>query len=315
VLKIIINNKKAVGVQVKNRHGIHAISAKSEIILCGGAINSPQILMLSGIGSKKLLENVDISCSHDLPGVGQNLQDHLTVNISYKIDRLNTFSELMKPIRMVKNLYQYFFKRTGLLTYPASDIGVFFKTNKGFETPNAQIHFAPGAGKYNKDGAMEPISGITASVCNLRPLSKGHIELNSSNPHEPPNIFANYLSNKSDIQPMIEGIKRVREIFKSPSIQEFNPREMDPSFNHQNDNEIEELIRQECLSVYHPVGTCKMGNEADCVVDQNLKVKGIESLRVADASIFPTIISGNTNATCNAIGAKCAELILGKSKL
>ena len=182
VLKIIINNKKAVGVQIKNRQGINAITAESEIILCGGAINSPQLLMLSGIGPKKVLEKVNISCSHDLPGVGQNLQDHLTVNISYKIDHLDTFSELMKPMRMVKNLYQYFFKRTGLLTYPASDIGVFFKTNQGFESPNAQIHFAPGAGKYNKDGAMEPISGITASVCNLRPLSKGHIELNSSNP-------------------------------------------------------------------------------------------------------------------------------------
>jgi choline dehydrogenase len=113
---------------------------------------------------------------------------------------------------------------------------------------------------------------------------------------------------------MIEGIKKVREIFKSPSIQEFNPKEMDPSLNHQNDNEIEELIKQECLSVYHPVGTCKMGNELDCVVDQNLKVKGIESLRVADASIFPNIISGNTNATCNAVGAKCAELILKKNR-
>ena len=314
VLKIITNNKKAIGVQVKNGSGIHVISAGSEIILSGGAINSPQILMLSGIGSKEHLENVNIPCLHDLPGVGQNLQDHLTVNISYKIDRLDTFSELMKPMQMVKNLYQYFFKRAGLLTYPASDIGVFFKTNQDCETPNAQIHFAPGAGKYNKDGAMEPISGITASVCNLRPLSKGHIELNSSNPSEPPKIFANYLSNKSDIQPMIEGIKKVREIFKSPSIQEFNPKEMDPSLNHQNDSEIEDLIRQECLSVYHPVGTCKMGNELDCVVDQNLKVKGIKSLRVADASIFPNIISGNTNATCNAVGAKCAELILKKNR-
>ena len=315
VLKIIINNKKAIGVQVKNGSGIHVISAGSEIILSGGAINSPQILMLSGIGSKEHLENVNIPCLHDLPGVGQNLQDHLTVNISYKIDRLDTFSELMKPMQMVKNLYQYFFKRAGLLTYPASDIGVFFKTNQGCETPNAQIHFAPGAGKYNKDGAMEPISGITASVCNLRPLSKGHIELNSSNPSEPPKIFANYLSNKSDIQPMIEGIKKVREIFKSPSIQAFNPKEMDPSLNQKNDSEIEDLIRQECLSVYHPVGTCKMGNELDCVVDQNLKVKGIKSLRVADASIFPNIISGNTNATCNAVGAKCAELVLKKIDL
>lgn len=312
VLKIIINNKKAVGVQIQNRNGTNVIAAESEIILCCGAINSPQILMLSGIGSKKMLKKINISCTHDLPGVGQNLQDHLTVNVSYNVDRLDTFCELMKPTKMLKNLYQYFIKRDGLLTYPASDIGVFFKTNEDVDTPNAQIHFAPGAGKYNKDGAMKPISGITASVSNLRPLSKGHIELNSCDPYESPKIFANYLSEKADITTMIEGIKKVREIFKSSSIQAFNPQEIMPSLSHQDDKEIEELIRQECLSVYHPVGTCKMGSEIDCVVDQKLCVKGIESLRVADASIFPTIISGNTNATCNAIGAKCAEFILEK---
>ena len=314
VLKIIINNKKAVGVQVKNRQGINVITAELEIILCGGAINSPQLLMLSGIGPKKVLEKVNIPCSHDLPGVGQNLQDHLTVNISYNIDHLDTFAELMRPIKMLKNLFQYFVKGNGLLTYPASDIGVFFKTNNNVKTPNAQIHFAPGAGKYNKDGAMSPISGITASVCNLRPLSKGYIELNSCDPKEPPKIYANYLSEKSDIKPMIEGIKKVRHIFESASIQKFNPKDMMPSLNHQEDEEIEELIRQECLSVYHPVGTCKMGIDKDCVVDPSLCVIGIKSLRVADASIFPKIISGNTNATCNAVGAKCAELILRKSR-
>ena len=312
VLKIITNNKKAVGVQVKNRRGINVIAAESEIILCGGAINSPQLLMLSGIGSKEMLQKVNIPCTHDLPGVGQNLQDHLTVNISYTLDRLETFGELMRPTRMLKNLYEYFIKGTGLLTYPASDIGVFFKTNQDAKTPNAQIHFAPGAGKYNKDGAMEPVSGITASVCNLRPFSKGHIELRSSNPEESPKIFANYLSDKADITPMIEGIKKVREIFQGPTIKAFNPKEMMPSSGCEDDNQIEELIRQECLSVYHPVGTCKMGSKMDCVVDQKLRVHGIESLRVADASIFPTIISGNTNAACNAIGAKCAEFILEK---
>jgi choline dehydrogenase len=312
VLKIIINNKKAVGVQIKNRSGTNVITAKSEIILCGGAINSPQILMLSGIGSEKVLKKINISCAHDLPGVGQNLQDHLTVNISYNVKGLDTFGELMKPMKMIRNLYQYFIKRDGLLTYPASDIGVFLKTNPIVDTPNAQIHFAPGAGKYNKDGAMKPISGITASVCNLRPLSKGHIELNSCDPYESPKIFANYLSEKADITTMVEAIKKVREIFQSSGIQAFNPQEMIPSLNHQDDEAIEELIRQECLSVYHPVGTCKMGNGIDCVVDEKLCVKGIESLRVADASIFPTIISGNTNATCNAIGAKCAEFILEK---
>ena len=189
---------------------------------------------------------------------------------------------------------------------------MFFKTNEKVETPNAQIHFAPGAGKYNKDGAMKPSSGITASVCNLRPKSRGHLELASSNPSEAPKIYANYLDEKRDMQWMIEGINKTREIFKTTPMQELNAEELQPGIEYTEDAEIEEFIKNESLSVYHPVGTCKMGEGDECVVDNHLKVNGISGLRVADASIFPSIISGNTNATCNVIVAKCADLILQK---
>ena len=312
VEKIIVSNKKAIGVKVKFKNKVHMIGCTSEIVLCGGSINSPQILMLSGIGPKKHLKDHEIPLVQNLPGVGQNLQDHLTVNISYKIHKLKTFSELMKPIGMVKNLFEYFAQQKGLMTYPASDIGVFFKTNNKVETPNAQIHFAPGAGKYNKNGAMKPSSGITASVCNLRPKSRGHLELASSNPAEAPKIFANYLDEKRDIQWMIEGIKKTREIFQTTPMKELNAEELQPGIKYTEDAEIEKFIKNESLSVYHPVGTCKMGEGDECVVDDHLKVNGISGLRVADASIFPSIISGNTNATCNVIGAKCADLILKK---
>ena len=173
VEKIITVNKKAIGVKINNKNGTKVIGCSSEIILSGGSINSPQILMLSGIGPTTHLKDLGIPLIHHLPGVGQNLQDHLTVNISYKIDTLNTFSELMKPLRMIANLFNFYAKHKGLMTYPASDIGVFFKTSNEAKTPNAQIHFAPGAGKYNKNGSMKPSSGITASVCNLRPKSRG----------------------------------------------------------------------------------------------------------------------------------------------
>ncbi len=312
VEKVITSNKKAIGVKVKIKNEVHVIGSTSEIILCGGSINSPQILMLSGIGPKKHLKDHQISVIKDLPGVGQNLQDHLTVNISYKINKLKTFSELMKPLGMVKNLFEFFTQQRGLMTYPASDIGVFFKTNDTVETPNAQIHFAPGAGKYNKNGAMKPSSGITASVCNLRPKSRGHLELASSNPSEAPKIYANYLDDKRDMQWMIEGINKTREIFKTTPMQELNAKELQPGIKYTKNAEIEEFIKNESLSVYHPIGTCKMGEGDECVVDNHLKVKGISGLRVADASIFPSIISGNTNATCNVIGAKCADLILKK---
>ena len=247
-----------------------------------------------------------------MPGVGQNLQDHLTVNISYKIDKLKTFSELMKPLGMIKNLFEFFAQHKGLMTYPASDIGVFFKTNDKVKTPNAQIHFAPGAGKYNKNGAMKPSSGITASVCNLRPKSRGHLELASSNPSDAPKIFANYLEDHEDMQWMIEGVEKTREIFQTAPMKELEAKELQPGIKCINKADIEAFIRNESLSVYHPIGTCKMGETKECVVDDQLKVKGISGLRVADASIFPSIISGNTNATCNVVGAKCADLILNK---
>ena len=159
---------------------------------------------------------------------------------------------------------------------------------------------------------MKPSSGITASVCNLRPKSRGHLELASSNPSEAPKIYANYLDDKRDMQWMIEGIKKTREIFQTTPMQELNAEELQPGIKFTKNAEIEEFIKNESLSVYHPIGTCKMGEGDECVVDNHLKVKGISGLRVADASIFPSIISGNTNATCNVIGAKCADLILKK---
>jgi choline dehydrogenase len=310
VEKIIFSGKKAIGVKIKNAKGFNIIACTSEVILSGGSINSPQILMLSGIGSKAQMERHGISCIKDIPGVGQNLQDHLTVNISCKIKNLDTFSELMTPFKMINNLYEYYFSKNGLMTYPASDIGVFFKTNQNISRPDAQIHFAPGAGKYNKNGAMKPSTGITASVCNLRPKSRGHLELTSSRADDSPKIVANYLSEPEDLKVMIDGVKRTREIFKTNVMKNLSATETLPGKNCITDQDIEEFIRNDALSVYHPVGTCKMGIGPECVVNNDLTVKGLQGLRVADASIFPEIISGNTNATCNVIGAKCADLIL-----
>ena len=159
---------------------------------------------------------------------------------------------------------------------------------------------------------MKPSSGITASVCNLRPKSRGYLTLASSNPADAPKIYANYLDNEEDIQWMIEGVKKTREIFKTSPMQELEAIELQPGSECVEKSEIAEFIKNESLSVYHPVGTCKMGLTKECVVDDQLKVRGISGLRVADASIFPSIISGNTNATCNVVGAKCADLILQK---
>jgi choline dehydrogenase len=159
---------------------------------------------------------------------------------------------------------------------------------------------------------MKPSSGITASVCNLRPKSRGHLELISNRVEDPPKIFANYLSATKDLKVMIDGIKRTREIFRTDVMKDLSAKEILPGEECISDKDLEKFIKNEALSVYHPVGTCKMGTGPECVVDTNLMVKGLQGLRVADASIFPEIISGNTNATCNVIGAKCADLILEK---
>ena len=266
--------------------------------------------MLSGIGPKDHLKNYHIPLIHDLSGVGQNLQDHLTVNVSYKVNVLKTFSELMQPFMMIKNLCEYFLKDTGLMTYPASDIGVFFKTNSNEKTPNAQIHFAPGAGEYKKNGAMRPSSGITASICNLRPVSRGHIELQSSDPDVAPKIYANYLDDEKDIKHMIEGVNKIREVFNTPTMKNLGATEIQPGSIYQTDDEIDSFIRSESLSVYHPVGTCKMGKDNLAVVSDRLKVRGVDALRVVDASIMPRITSGNTNAPTVMIAEQGSRFIL-----
>ena len=185
----------------------------------------------------------------------------------------------------------------------------FLKTDPSLDVPDIQMHFL--SVLLQDHGAKLPESHCFSNhICQLRPESRGYIELQSSDPNIAPKIFANYLTEEKDIKHMIEGVNKIRKVFNTPTMKNLGATEIQPGSIYQTDNEIDEFIRNESLSVYHPIGTCKMGNGAECVVDKHLKVKGIRGLRVADASIFPTIISGNTNATCNVVGAKCADLIL-----
>tara|TARA_B100000029_G_scaffold516236_1_gene627869 strand:+ start:21155 stop:22753 length:1599 start_codon:yes stop_codon:yes gene_type:complete len=309
VKKIILSGNRAIGVDVQINNKSKSYMASNEVILSAGTINSPKILNLSGIGTKEQLKKLNIDTHIHNKNIGQNLQDHLTVNIAYGLDDAKTFTEHMSPAQMLLNLYKYTFYKKGLLTYPAADVGVFFKTDSKLENPDAQIHFAPGAGEYDKSGKMKPRSGITASVCFLRPTSKGHISLRTSNYLDNPIIHYNYLDSDLDKETMIKAFKITRDIFSSKVFNKYNPRHIFPSQHLNSDLEILNFIKETALSVYHPVGTCKMGIDEFSVVDSRLKMYGVQNLRIADASIIPTIISGNTNAICNVIGAKCADLI------
>ena len=284
--------------------------ASGEVILCGGVINSPQLLELSGIGDSELLQTLAIDVAHDLPGVGENLQDHLTINVQQALHGVPTFYEESRPLAMLGNIAKYFTKGTGLLAHPAAQVGVFFRTEESVERPDAQIHFAPAASEPDAKGNLKPIPGTTATVCYLRPESRGSIHIRSKDPEKAPTIRANYLDTDKDRKSIVNAVRKVRDIFLAPSLDKYRGTELRPGPLAQSDEQILDFVRAEAESVYHPVGTCKMGSDKMSVVDERLRVHGIQRLRVADASIMPEIISGNTNAAAIMIAEKCADMLL-----
>ncbi len=308
--RILFQNSRATGVEYHHKDARKQAFAAGEVILCGGVINSPQLLELSGIGQKERLEALGITVRKDLPGVGENLQDHLTINIQQGIDNIPTFYDETRPLALMGNLFKYFTRGKGLLAHAASQVGVFFRTSDEVNTPDAQIHFAPAASEPDKKGNLKPRPGTTATVCHLRPESRGSVHITDTNPTVPPRIIANYLDTESDRKAMIAAFKRTREIFKAPALNKHLSQEFRPGEQVQSDEEILSYIRAEAESVYHPVGTCKMGSDSEAVVDARLRVHGIEGLRVADASIMPTITSGNTHAPAVMIAERCADMLL-----
>ena len=312
--KILMEDGAAVGVtyrlsgkkdtQLVNAH------ASGEVILCGGVINSPQLLELSGIGDKAHLETLGIPLEHHLPGVGENLQDHLTINVIQGLHGVPTFFEESRPLEMIKNVFKYFLKGRGLLAHPAAQVGVFFPIDAKTSRPDAQIHFAPAASEPDAKGNLKPTPGTTATVCYLQPESRGSVHIGSTDPAVAPTIRANYLDTEHDRKSMIAAMRRVREIFLAPALDKHRGSEFKPGPLIQSDEQILDYIRSDAESVYHPVGTCKMGSDKLAVVDERLRVHGVQRLRVADASIMPKIVSGNTNATAIMIAEKCADMLL-----
>ena len=309
VHKIVLNNHKAIGVIYSINGKRHTAMCDAEIILSAGSINTPKILNLSGIGDPDELNKLGIKTNIANKNIGKNLQDHLTVNISATVEGHNTFYEELRGLNVIKHLINYYRNKPSLFSYAAADVGVFFKLDESSQNPDFQIHFAPGAGQYHKDGKMRPISGITASVCQLRPFSRGSVKLQTANYEDDPIIDYGYLNDSRDTKILLKGIKIVRQFFKTTVMNNLNAKEVAPGIDVTNDAELEKFLKATALSVYHPVGTCKMGLDSTSVVDPELRVHGVEGLRVADASILPQLISGNTNAICNVIGIKCADMV------
>ncbi|MFS4581460.1 GMC family oxidoreductase [Phaeobacter sp. C3_T13_0] len=316
VQRVVLDGKRATGVAYKDRAGkTHIIQAKREVILSGGAINSPQILMLSGIGEAEHLAEHGIKVVADLPGVGKNMQDHLQARLVYKCNEPTLNDEISSLLGQAKIGLKYLMFRAGPMTMAASLATGFVKTRPELETPDIQFHVQPLSAENPGKGA-DKFSAFTMSVCQLRPESRGEIRLNSSDPGTYPKIIPNYLSTEVDCQTVVEGVNIARRIarhapLKSKISEEFRPH---ADLDMDDYDATLDWARNNTASIYHPTGTCKMGRSVQAVVDAQLRVHGISGLRVADCSIMPEIVSGNTNAPAILIGEKASQLILHAHK-
>lgn len=309
---VVIDGKRATGVQYRDKSGqTHTLHAKKEIVLCGGAINSPQILMLSGIGEPEQLREHGIEVKADLNGVGKNMQDHLQARLVYKTHEPTLNDEVSSLIGQAKIGLKYMMFREGPMTMAASLATGFLKTRPDLETPDIQFHVQPLSAENPGKGA-DKFSAFTMSVCQLRPESRGEIRLASADGKTYPKIIPNYLSTTTDCQTVVAGVNIARRIARHAPLTskirtEYRP---DPALDIEDYDATLDWARDNTASIYHPTGTCKMGNDAGSVVDARLRVHGIAGLRVADCSIMPEIVSGNTNAPAIMIGEKASDLML-----
>jgi len=311
ISKLIFEDKRVVGVNCIQSYNQpdKTIYANNEVILSAGSISSPQILQLSGIGDAKQLEKLGIDVVHNNPAVGKNLQDHLQVRMVFKTNTRTLNDELNTWWKKALIGLQYFLFRTGPLTLSASQVYVFTNTSLDGSRPNIQFHMQPLSADKPGDG-VHPFSAFTMSICNLRPESRGEVTINSADPTQLPKIIPNYLSTEGDRKIAIDSIKVARKIAEADSLKKHILDEYVPGQSFISDEELLEAAKNNSQSIYHPVGTCKMGDDENSVVDEQLKVHGISGLRVVDASIMPELVSGNTNAPTMMIAEKAAEMIL-----
>jgi choline dehydrogenase len=308
--RILLDGKRAVGVQVRRRGRQETWHAASEVICCGGTINSPQLLMLSGIGDARDLKACGVEVRHDLPGVGRNLQDHLDVCTLMEVTQGRTYD--MGFLRETLVGLQYFLTGGGIGTTNAAEAGGFVKSRHAEDNrPDIQLHFVPALLDDHGRNRL-PGQGMTIHACQLRPHSRGRIRLRDTLPDSPPRIDPNYLSAEGDLQVLRDGLRIAREIFSASAFQPVRGKEIFPGASVKNETEIDAFIRRKAETIYHPAGTCRMGSDEMAVVDDQLRVRGIEGLRVVDASVMPTLVSSNTNAPVVMIAEKTADLIHGK---
>jgi choline dehydrogenase len=308
--RIVFDGRRADAVEYRQAGALKTARARREILVSGGAFNSPQLLQLSGVGPADLLRRHGIEVVLDAPGVGQNLQDHMQVRVVMRCSQRITLNDIVNhPVRKILMGMRYAAFRTGPLTIAAGTSGAFFRTNPRLATPDIQAHFLP----FSTDKMGEKLhsfSGFSASVCQLRPESRGSLRIRSADPAAPPEIRINYLATEVDRAANVEGLKMLRKILQAPALRPYVTEEVDPGAKVVSDEALLSYCRARGSTIYHPTSTCRMGNDALAVVDQRLRLRGIEGLRVVDASVMPDLVSGNTNAAVIMIAEKASDMIL-----
>jgi choline dehydrogenase len=308
--RIRFEGLRAVAVEYSKQGAPRTVRARKEILVSSGAYNSPQLLQLSGVGPADLLQKHGIDVVLDAAGVGHDLQDHMQVRMVMRCSQPITLNDIINnPVRRMLAGARYAAFRKGPLTIAAGTSGAFFKTNPRLATPDIQVHFLP----FSTDKMGEKLhsfSGFSASVCQMRPESRGSLRIRSADPSVPPEIRINYLATETDRTANVEGLKILRKILQAPALRPFVTEEVEPGVKVVTDEALLSYCRQRGSTIYHPTSTCRMGSDSLAVVDQRLRVRGIEGLRVVDGSIMPDLVSGNTNAAIIMIAEKASEMIL-----
>ena len=316
VTRVLFDGKRAVGVEYSQDGKLHRVNAAREVILSGGAINSPQTLLLSGVGPAEELKKLGIPVVHDLPGVGQNLQDHIEAYVQVSCKKPITLYSAQNPLAMLKIGVQWLLTGTGLGATNHFESGGFIRSEAGVKHPDLQYHFLPMAVSYDGHSAASE-HGFQAHVGPMRPTSKGYVKLRTASPKDKPKILFNYMMTEQDRKEMRAGIRLTREIFAQKAMDEFRAEELAPGKAATSDADIDAFIREKAESALHPSCTCAMGSKDDpmAVVDGAGRVYGLEGIRVVDASIMPDVVSGNLNAPTIMMAEKMADKIRGKQPL
>jgi choline dehydrogenase len=311
VSRVLISAGRAIGVAYKHE-GKEEQALSSEVVLSGGAINSPQLLMLSGIGDAEHLSKIDLATIVDLKGVGSNLHDHMIAPVSYHSRLPVSYIHFKQPHRLIMAGLQYILFQTGVASEAGGSLAGFLKTDPDLDIPDVQYHFVPMI--YGDSGRKMSKTHGFMTYCNVcRPRSRGTVRLNAVNPYGDPLIDPNYFTDPYDRRTMVAGLRLARRIMAQPAFDPYRGAEVAPGADAKSDEAIEAYVRAYAESIYHPVGSCRMGNDRLAVVDEQLRVHGIKGLRVVDASVMPQVISGNTNLSTMMIAEKAADMILGRS--